>query len=130
LEAILDMLTIKKLQEMEPNTVFAKGIGYINHPWYSSMHYKNYEDAWRTVVETAEGGLTKVKWIASRGGIHDWSIFHSLSSIFEVAHYLDGISHLDVNWERIRAHGAKLHDKKTIKRLIPCTEEAFNMYNH
>ena len=112
------MLTIKKLKEMKPNTVFAKEVGLIEHPWFNN--------AKETLCE--DGRSTQVKWIAIRGGIHDWAIYHSLDANLEPARYLDGISHLEASWEMIERGGAKLHDRETIKKLVPCTDEALEMY--
>ena len=49
------MLTLKKLKEMKPHTIFA---------------FKPGETNGRTFM-----------WVAIRGGIHDWAIYTSLNSI-------------------------------------------------
>lgn len=121
------MLTIKQLKEMKPNTIFAKGEAMIRHPWFSPYEYARKEGAYKTVNKE---GLTKVKWLAIRGGIHDWAIYHSLDANLEMADCLDGNSHLQVSWERIARGGAKLHHEDEIKQLVPCDDEAFKMYRY
>lgn len=49
------MLTLKKLKEMKPNTIF---------------EFKPGKNAERTFM-----------WVAVRGGIHDWAIYTSLNAI-------------------------------------------------
>ena len=56
------MLTIKKLKEMKPDTIFDKG----------------------TTIDSPEGiNITKsgkmLGWVAVRGGIHDWAIYCSIN---------------------------------------------------
>jgi len=43
------MLTLEKLKNMKPNTVFAKGIGM--------------------------DGDMEIRWLAKRGAVHDWCIY-------------------------------------------------------
>jgi len=121
------MLTIKQLKEMKPDTIFAKGEAMIKHPWFSSYEYARKEGAYKTVNKQ---GLTKIKWVAIRGGIHDWAIYHSLDANFEMADCLDGDSHLQVGLERIARGGAKLRREDEIKKLVPCDKESFKMYRY
>lgn len=111
-------LTIKELKGMEPDKIFASGITLIEHPWFN--------DAKKTIEK--DGKSTLVKWIAIRGGIHDWAIYHSLDANLEKADYLDGKEHLKASKEMIASCGAKLHNGDKIKKLVPCDEEAFGMY--
>ena len=119
------MLTLKQLKEMKPDTIFASGIGSIEHPWFNDA---------KPVSEGGtlepDGRSTKVKWIAIRGGIHDWAIYHSLDANFIPANFLDSPAHLEVSKERIANYGAKLHKEEDIKRFVPCDDEAFKMYRH
>ena len=121
------MLTIEQLKQMRPNTIIAKGEGFIRHPWFSKVTYEMKKGAYKTVTPS---GLTKVKWIATRGGIHDWAIYHSLDSNFCQADYLDHPMHLETSYEDIINWGAKLHEEDEIRRLVPCDNEAFSMYRH
>ena len=123
----MDKLTVKKLKEMKPDTMFAKGTGYIPHPWFAKHTYKRKTGAYKTVTPE---GLTKVKWVAMRGGIHDWAVYHSLDSNFELADHLDGDSHLKVSYKNVAKWGAKLHDADLIRELIPCNDAAFAVYRH
>jgi len=54
-----------------------------------------------------------LKWIAVRGGIADWAIYCDLV-------YYD--------YDYIRRLGDKMMDEKTIRKLIPCTDEVWETY--
>ena len=119
------MLTLKQLKEMKPDTIFASGVDMIEHPWFNDA------------TQVCDGGTlepdgrsTKVKWVAIRGGYHDWAIYHSLDANFIMERYLDDPIHLEVSHERIAQHGAKLHKEEDIKRFVPCEDEAFKMYRY
>lgn len=56
-----------------------------------------------------------IRWVAVRGGIHDWAIYADLAHASE---------------SYIKAHGTKVHSENNIKKLVPCDDEAFNMYRH
>ena len=112
------MLTVKDLEETLPNTVFAKGYGFIEHPWFNDA-VNNLEPDGRSV---------KVKWVALRGGIADWKIYHSLDANLEKADYLDGTDHLNASWEQVLRAGAGLHNRDKIRELVPCTDEALKLY--
>lgn len=59
------------------------------------------------------GSGRDLAWVAVRGIIHDWSIYiHWLESGHEFA----------------RTNGDKVLTPAYIKRLVPCTDEAFDMY--
>jgi len=119
------MLTLKQLKEMKPDTIFASGIGTIEHPWFNNA---------KLISEggtlEADGRSTKVKWIAIRGGYHDWAIYHSMDANFIIADYLDDPAHLEVPDESIARSGAKLHKEEDIKRFVPCDSESFDMYRN
>jgi hypothetical protein len=57
----------------------------------------------------------ELRWVAVRGYIHDWCIY---------CHY----SEYDV--EYIKRCGDKVCDKRNIKRLVKCDDEAFKMYRY
>lgn len=120
-----EILTLQQLKEMKPGTIFAKGISLIEHPWFNDA--KKISEGGNL---EEDGRHTKVKWVAIRGGIHDWAIYHSLDANLEPSDNLDGISHLEVSDERIARGGAKLHDEEKIKEFVPCDDEAFRMYRH
>lgn len=59
------------------------------------------------------GSGKMLRWIAKRGDIHDWAIY----------------THWAINpWEYIAERGDKVRDPHNIKRLIPCDDDAFDMY--
>ena len=54
-----------------------------------------------------------VKWVAVRGGIEDWAIYYN---------------HARYDYESIAKFGDKVFDEKVIRKLVPCTNEAWKMY--
>lgn len=119
------MLTLDKLKAMKPDEIFAKGETLMLHPWFNNtvMTCLN-----KGGEPEAKGRYCKVKWVAIRGGIHDWAIYHSLDSNLEKADYLDGFSHLERSWEDIARHGAKMRYTDIIKKLVDPDEEAMSWY--
>ena len=73
-----------------------------------------------TIVDAPEGinlantGLM-LRWVAIRGDYHDWTIYAHMGSY---------------STEWIRAHGDKVGAEDNIKKLVPCKDEAFEMYRH
>lgn len=60
------------------------------------------------------GSGIMIGWIAIRGkGMHDWAIYYAEDW-------------RSIEW--IREQGDKIHDFETIKRLVPCTQEALDLY--
>lgn len=92
------MLTLQSLKDMKPQTMFAQGKS-IDSPEGINM--------------TNSGKM--LRWVAVRGGIHDWAIY---------THF----AYKDVEW--IRRCGDKVHSKENIKKLCPCDDEAFSMYRY
>ena len=88
----MEELTIEKLKEMNPG-IFKTGV---------------------TRDDTIERG-TKLKWVAVRGGIHDWAIYYDKAEMSD---------------EYVRDRGDKFTNKDTIRQLVPCDEEAFDMYRY
>jgi len=109
------MLTLNKLKEMKPG-IFATGQGKIIHPWFNNA--KNIDKNKETIVN----------WVAVRGGIHDWAIYHSMNANLEPANYFDGSTHLEASNERISRAGAKLRPENKIREFVPCDDKAFSMY--
>ena len=79
----------------------------------------------RTIFEfkAGENEERTFMWVAVRGGIHDWAIYTSLNNVSLVV-----IAALDK--EEIAKYGQKLFDRKKIRELVPCDDEAFNMYRY
>ena len=65
------------------------------------------------IFMTRDGGA--LRWVAVRGRMWDWAIY---------CHWSDK----SIEW--IEAHGDKVYDKATIRRLVPCDDEAFKMYRY
>lgn len=92
------MLTLQMLKEMMPDTIFATG-----------------------TMNDSEDGLfmngsnRELRWVAVRGGIHDWCIY---------------CHHAEYDVEYIKRHGDKVCDKRNIKRVVECDDEAFKMYRY
>lgn len=101
-------LTIKKLQAMKPNSIFATGSTLIEHPW-----------------EFAKS--VAVKWVAVRGNIADWAIYHSFDGNI-INMY--GQDHFMARDTEIAMSGTKIHNIDKIVELVPCTTEALLAYRH
>lgn len=84
------MLTIDNLKELDSGAIFNTGV--VTDP---ILHRK------------------PVRWIAKRGGYHDWAIYYH----FE-----------DKSETYIAMNGEKCTTESVIKRLVPCDDEAFKMY--
>lgn len=86
------MLTLKQLKEMPAGTVFATG-------------------------EVTEPRLfkTAVRWIAKRGGYHDWAIYYHLAE-----HTID----------YVMKNGDKVTTESVIRKLVECDDEAFKWYRY
>lgn len=95
------MLTLEKLKAMQPDTVFAQG-----------------------VIEDSPKGINigntgkELKWVAIRGGIHDWAI------------YADSPYESKDSFEEVAKYGNKVISKENIIKLVPCDEETFKMYRY
>lgn len=118
----METLTLEKLKKMEPG-IFAEGVGLIVHPWFNNATLKS------------EGGVleddhkhTLVKWVAVRGGIEDWAIYHSMDANITEADYFNSPEHLLAPAQVIANYGAKVHDREIIKNFVPCDDEALGMY--
>jgi len=92
-----ETLTLQMLKDMKPG-IFDTG-EIINSP---VGIYMTDQDIGR-----------RMRWVASRGNIHDWAIY---------------IHWADKDKEYIRNHGDKCYNSDYIKHLVPCDNEAFEMY--
>ena len=119
------MLTLSDLKSFKPHEIFAKGETLILHPWFNNTVKTCLNEKGEP---EANGKYCKVKWVAIRGGIHDWAIYHSLDANLERADYLDGFSHLEPSWEDIADHGSKLHKRDKIQELVEPDKEAMSWY--
>jgi hypothetical protein len=90
-------LTLQDLKDMEPG-IFATGT--INDG--------------PTGINMTRSERT-LRWVATRGGIHDWAIY---------------IAPEDWSAEAVKRSGDKVHNDENIKKLVACDDEAFGMYRH
>ena len=90
------MLTLEQLKQMKPDTIFAKGESMDNSEGLNMT-----------------GAGNTLRWLAVRGGIHDWAIY---------CHFADKY------FEWIRRYGDKVHSEENIKKLVPCEDAAFAYY--
>lgn len=95
------MLTLKDLKEMSPDTIFASG-ETVDSPKGINM------------ANTGQ----PIKWVAHRGGIHDWAIF------------TDNPYSPQSSFEMVARMGDKVHDESHIRKLVECDDAAFCLYNH
>lgn len=93
----MEKLTLKQLEEMKPHTIFASGNTMLEHPWKRDLQ-------------------VGVKWIATRGGIHDWAIYFT--------------GNLKAPDKDVADFGDKLHDMKKVVELVPADDSALEMYRH
>jgi len=95
------MITIKYLKQLKPRTIFAKGR-----------------------IEDSPGGCniagteTIIKWVAVRGGMHDWAI------------YTDNPFMPLGTFDEVSTNGEKLHNETFIKKLVACDDASFDLYRH
>lgn len=90
------MLTLQQLKDMEPDTIFATG---------------ETTDGYDAVNMYGKG--QELRWVATRGGIHDWAIY---------------IAPKDWTEEMIKSNGDKVHNRTSVQKLVPCDAEALEMY--
>ncbi len=113
---------------MPPNKIFASGVGLIEHPWFNQATLRSEGGSLED-----DGKSTKVRWIAIRGGYHDWAIYHSMDANFcpHSAFNCDAEEcHLLKDELRISQWGAKIHNPDKVQELVPCDDEALEMYRH
>lgn len=89
------MLTLQKLKDMKPG-IFATG--------------QTTDDA---NGANMTGNGQALKWVAVRGGIHDWAIY---------------IHTADKSDDWIKANGDKVHSRDTVQKLVRCDGQALEMY--
>lgn len=94
------MLTEAKLKAMESGDLIATGI-VLNNPDGIFMTNDRLND--------------ELRWVAVRGGYHDWAIY---------------IQWADRDVEYVRKSGDKVRGKENIQKLVPCDEEALNLYRN
>jgi hypothetical protein len=90
------MLTLQQLKDMEPDTIFATG---------------ETTDGYDAVNMYGKG--QELRWVATRGGIHDWAIY---------------VAPKDWTEEMVKSNGDKVHNRESVKKLVPCDDEALGMY--
>jgi hypothetical protein len=93
-------LTLEMLKAMPPNFTFETG-------------EKVY------LINEVTHELLWIRWVAQRGGIHDWAIY-----------YVHGTYDKLDEWpfSKIKTNGMKSYDSTLIRELVPCTDEAFDWY--
>jgi hypothetical protein len=102
-----------------PMGPIAMGVGKMTHPYYPSS----------TPLKTADAeGKAFVKWVAVRGGICDWAVYHSLDAQFELADRLDGKDHLAATYQDIQDHGSKMSLGDACHILEQVDESAKKLY--
>lgn len=56
-----------------------------------------------------------IKWVAVRGGIHDWTIYYDKECY---------------SYDHVKDFGTKLYTSSIIRELVPCDDKAFKMYRY
>ncbi len=93
------MLTLQKLKDMEPGEIFATGIA-VNAP--SKIHLTDHRIG------------EKIQRVAVRVNIHDWTIYYQWASKWRTDNLIKKL------WNKMYSAYAK--------QLVPCDDEALNMY--
>lgn len=92
------------------------------HPFLSMKKFEKLEpDTIFATGETTDGYDTvnmygkgqHLKWIAKTGGGNDWAIY---------------IAPSDWSEDQIKATGDKVHDRESIKKLVPCDDAVLERY--
>ena len=99
-EGRIEKLTLEQLKEMSEG-IFAQG-EVVDGPGGCN------------VARTGK----MIKWVAVRGNIHDWAI------------YTDNPYSPQYSFEAVRNIGDKISSEENIRKLVPCTDEAFEMYRY
>jgi len=95
---ITPQLSLDDLREMKPGTIFATG------------NIENGTDDVIKIPFSLPSLPNTIKWVAKRGQIHDWAIYYGLSDTDVVN------------------CGFKLYNIVKIKELVPCLQEALEIY--
>jgi len=98
----MKILTLDILKQMKPETIFASGM-FMDSPVGCNI--------------ANTGRMTP--WIAKRGQIHDWTIYC-------MCRFTDS-DRIMTNKELERV-GDKIFSPHNIRKLVNCTDEAFEMY--
>lgn len=124
-------LTLDKLKEMPPYTI-------IDHGWtIDNPNGINIDNSNHTLY-----------WVAKRGEIHDWAIYvcpypwtqklpeikpteSKDEIIYKLGIYATYIKldHQDII-QSCSDHGTKIQNVQNIQKLVPCNDEALDMYRH
>jgi hypothetical protein len=107
------MFGSRELDKMAPDTIFLTGIAVIPHPWYGLS--PNYPDK------------VRVKWVAIRGTVHDWAVYHSFDTNLEA--YANMPPH-KIPDRMVAGHGSKMHDEELVAQLTGADESAMALYRH
>lgn len=92
------MLTLEMLKLIPAHTIFASG---------------------QFILETNPDGAVWKKWVAVRGGIHDWAIY-AVEGPEELVYFWA--------WEHIKSNGDKISWKSKAREIVACDDEAYAMY--
>lgn len=111
----LEPLTLDDLLSMPPHTIFKTGYAMIYPPQY----------------EMVDSYKIRVKYVAIRRRIHDWAIYHSFQPLLNKGKWHnESDAHLEASDMAISKFGTKVHNAELIRELVPCTDEAFEMYRY
>lgn len=75
------------------------------------------------VFKAGSNGQRTFMFVAKRGVIHDWAIYTSLNAV-PMRDFWAG------DKVGIAAHGEKVMSKEMIQNLVPCDNEALEMYRY
>jgi len=108
---------------MPRRSIIGHGVDEIEHPFYKDNPGHNW-------LNVNDQGMIPVKWVAVRGDMDDWAIYHSLDHRICGVHSvdLDCDNHLKADLDMICNSGFKLKDILTIKKFMNCDASALKLY--
>lgn len=96
----MELLTVERLENMPDGYIFRQGA---------------FRDAPDGDINYVGTGLI-LRWIAKRGnGFPDWAIY---------------VGRQEQTVQEIAMYGDKIHSSDSIRRLVPCTDEALARYRY
>lgn len=122
-------MTHERFLTLPNDRIFGSGFQRIRHPWVDIIYP---EDLTAELVPVLDDDmLTKVKWVAVKGQIDDWAIYHSISGNLVPPHnnYFNN-EHLSARNQRVADWGTKVLDPEVILRMMPCDKNTLDRYRY
>tara|TARA_R100001082_G_C4272992_1_gene120565 strand:- start:300 stop:608 length:309 start_codon:yes stop_codon:yes gene_type:complete len=99
------MIDLKKFKEIPHGSIFSQGV-------FIDSDEDGYIDGLPTIHAQDTKGK-KMSWVATKGQIDDWAVYY---------HFFTE------DTDYVKDSGLKLYNENNIKKLVPCTDEVFELY--